>query len=262
MQCEHVQRELVGFIHGALSPHECAAIEAHLSSCEACAGEATAMKQMGDMLSRGLKEWVDQGVCPPDVAARIEWSLRSVRQRPWWQRWPAVAGAAASVAAVLIVVLATQPQLAQQMASVPLIGALAAQLIDPDIEFHLDPDRPVSAALFRPTRTVNLAIAAESVGATLTVDRVATDQKLLRVEYTITGDLVLPADKAELVPKLQSSAGPVPLHSLTADSRAGQIRFVAYFDAVPEGEKLSLTVPALYTKENVQKGPWTVTFAN
>lgn len=262
MQCEHVQRELVAYSHGKLSPQERAAIETHLSSCEARAEEALAMKQMGDMLSKGLKDWVDQGVCPADLAERIELSLRSARQRPWWQRWPAVVGAAASVAVIFIVVLATQPQLAQQMASVPFIGALAAQLVDPDVELHLNPDRPVSAALFRPTRTVDLDAAAEGEGAMLTVERVATDQKLLRVQYTVTGNLALPAEKVLLVPKLTSSTGPVTFHSLTADRRGAEIRFVAYFDAVPEGEKLSLTVPTLYTEENVRKGPWTVSFTN
>lgn len=262
MPCEHVERELVAYNLGTLSPQERAAIEAHLSNCEACAGEALAMNHMGEMLSKGLKDWVDQGVCPPDVAERIELSLRAVRQRPWWQRWPAMVGVAASAAAIFIVLVATQPQLAQQMASVPLVGALAAQLADPDVELHLDPNRPVSAALFRPTRTVDLATVVESEGVTLTVARVATGQQLLRIQYTITGELVLPADQVFLVPKLTSSAGSIPLHSLTADRRSGEIRFVAYFDAVPEGEKLTLTVPALSTPENLQKGPWTVSFTN
>lgn len=263
MQCEQVQRELVGYQHGTLSPQERAAIEAHLSSCEACAEEATAMKEMGDMLSKGLKDWVDQGVCPSDLAERIELSLRSARQRPWWQRWPAMVGAAASVAAVFIVVLATQPQLAQQMASVPLLGALAAQLVDPDVEIHIDPNQPVSAALFRPTRTVDLAAEGASEETVLTVERVATDNKLMRVQYTIKGEnLVLPAAEIELVPTLSGATGPVQFHSLTAERRGSAIRFIAYFDAVPEGEKLSLTAPVLYTEKNTKKGPWTASFTN
>jgi hypothetical protein len=263
MSCERVQRELTPYLHGTLSPQERAAIEAHLSSCEACAEEATAMKEMGDLLSKGLKEWVDNGVCPADLAERIELSLRSARQRPWWQRWPAVLGAAATVAAIFIVVLATQPHLAQEMASVPLIGALAAQLINPDVEVNVDPNQQVTAALFRPTRTVDLAVATDSEGATLTVERVASDSKLLRVQYTIKGaGLVLPAEKMMLVPKLESSAAAVPFHSLTADRKGDEIRFVAYFDVVPAGEKLSLTVPALSTEAGTKKGPWTVSFTN
>lgn len=263
MQCEHVQRELVAFQHGKLSPQERAAIDAHLSSCEACAEEATAMNETTDLLSKGLKDWVNQGVCPPDVAERIELSLRSARQRPWWQRWPAMVGAAASVAAVFIVVLATQPQLAQQMASAPLIGALAAQLADPDVELHTDPQQPVTAKLFRPTRTVDLNTETVSDGVTLTVVRVATDTQLLRVQYKIRGeDLVLPAEKILLWPKLSSEAGPVVGHSLTADQRGSEIHFVVYFDAVPEGEKLTLTVPALVTENGTKKGPWTASFTN
>lgn len=263
MQCEHVQRELVAYHHGSLSPQERAAIDAHLSQCEACAGEATAMKEMGDLLSRGLRDWVDQGVCPIDVAERIELSLRSAHQRAWWQRWPTVAGVAATVAAVFIVVLVTQPQMAQQMASVPLIGALAAQLINPDVEVHIDPNQPVSAALFRPTRTVDLVTQTEADGILLTVERVASDSKLLRVQYTIKGEaLLLPEQKILLVPKLNTAAVPVPFHSLTADRKGNEIRFVAYFDAVAEGEKLTLTAPALTNESGAKKGPWTVPFTN
>lgn len=263
MQCEHIQRELIAFYHGKLSPQERAAIQAHLSSCEACAEEATAMNEMGDLLSKGLKDWVNQGACPPDVVERIERSLRAIRRRPWWQRWPAVVGAAAAVAAVLIVVLASQPQIAQQMASMPLIGALAAQLVDPDVEIQLNPQRPVAAKLFRPTRTVDLNIAATADGVTLTLVRVAADSELLRVQYVIQGEgLVLPADRTLLVPTLDNKAGPIPVRSLAADRRGDEIHFVVYFDAISEGEKLTLTVPALMTEDGGRKGPWTVNFTN
>ncbi|MFZ5816788.1 MAG: hypothetical protein ACOY93_16065 [Bacillota bacterium] len=221
------------------------------------------MKQMGELLSKGLKDWVEQGVCPPGLAQRIEMSLQSARRRPWWQRWPAMAGVAATAAAVFVVILASQPQLAQQMASVPLIGALAAQLIDPDVEIQTDPKRPVTAALFRPTRTVDLAAQTESGGALLTVERVATDSQFLRVQYTIKGsDLVLPAEEILLVPKLTRPAGPVPFQGLTADRKGDEIRFVAYFEVVPEGEKLQLVAPALLTTTGEKKGPWSVEFTN
>lgn len=263
MQCEHVQRELIAYHDDKLSPQERATIEAHLASCEACAEEASGMTKMRDLLSRGLREWVDQGVCPSDVAERIELSLRSARHRPWWQRWPAVMGAAATVAAVFIVVLATQPQLAQQMASVPLIGALAAQLVDPDVEIHINPQQKVAAALFRPTRTVDLNSQTTLEGNTLTLERVATDGKLLRIQYTIKGEgLVLPTEKGLLWPQLSNAAGPIQVHSLTADRRGDEIHFVAYFDAVTEGEKLILTLPALPTGGGQQKGPWAVIFTN
>ena len=223
------------------------------------------MTKMGNLLSKGLRDWVDQGVCPGDVAERIEMSLRSARQRPWWQRWPAVIGAAASVAAIFIVVLATQPHLAQQMASIPLIGGLAAQLVDPDIEIYVDPQKKVAASLFRPTRTVDLSTQTTREGTTLTIQRVATDGKLLRVQYTIKGEslVLLTSDgKGLLLPELRNQAGPVQAHSLTADRRGNEIHFVAYFDAVAEGEKLTLTVPALPAGSDRQQGPWTVSFTN
>lgn len=261
MQCEHVQRDLIAYQSGSLSSQECADLEAHLSTCEACTKEATAMKEMGDLLSRGLKEWVDHGVCPPDVAQRIEMSLRTVHQKPKWQRWATFAGVAAVAAAVFVVVAVTQPTLAKQMASVPLIGVLAAQLSDPDIEIHINPQ--TTAALFRPTRTVDLAAKVEAEGAQLSVERVATDGKLMRLQYTITGQgLVLPTDESLVVPSLTASGKPVALQSLTADRKGSTIHFVAYFEAVAEGERLTLTVPPLKAEDGQEKGAWTATFTN
>lgn len=263
MQCEHVRRELVTYQHGTLSTQDRAAIEAHLSSCEACSEEAKAMKEIGDLLSRGLRDWVDQGVCPPQVAERIELSIRSIHRRPWWQRWPAVVGTTAAVAVVLVIVLSSQPQWAHQMASVPLLGALATQLVDPDVEIHADPGRPITATLFRPTRTVDLAAGAEIGGVTLTVERVATDGKLTRVQYTVEGEgLALPEETAQLAPTLTTAKGEVPFQGLTANRKGEAILFVAYFEAIPAGEKLTLAVPSLTTQKGEQKGPWTVDFAN
>lgn len=262
MLCEHVRRDLMDYHHGRLSPQERAAIEDHLSNCEACTEEATSMKEIGNLLSRGLKDWVDQGTCPSDVAERIERVLKP-RQRSWWQRWPAAAAVAAAAAAVLLVVLSTQPQMANQMASVPLVGALAASLVSPDIEIQVDPRRPVTASLFRPVRTVDMQNVTVANGITITVDRVATDAKMLRVQYTVKGDgLEIPSDQQTLEPRLISSAGPIRFLGLTADRKGEEIRFVAYFEAVPEGERLTLTVPALAIQRGDQKGPVTLTFTN
>lgn len=262
MQCEHVQRDLIAYQNGSLSSQECAALEAHLSTCEACTKEANAMKEMGDLLSRGLKEWVDHGVCPPDVAQRIEMSLRTVHQRPKWQRWATFAGVAAVAAAVFVVVVMTQPGLARQMASVPLIGVLAAQLSDPDIEIHINPQ--TATALFRPTRTVDLAAKVEADGAQLSVERVATDGKLMRLQYTITGEgLVLPTDDSLAVPTLVTAAGKeVALQSLTANWKGDAIHFVVYFEAVAEGEQLTLRVPMFKAADGQEKGAWMATFTN
>ncbi len=263
MQCEQIQRDLVAYQAGSLSPQERAAIEAHLSTCEACAEEAALMKETSELLTKGLKDWVDQGVCPPDIAERIELNLREASGRPWWQRWPALVGVVATVAAVFLVAVATNPDIAHKVASVPLLGAIAAQLASPELDFQVDPQKPVSAALFKPTRTVDLNVTAVQEDATLTVVRVSTDEKLLRVQYSVAGEgLVLGKDELSLIPRLTSPDGPVALQSYTADQKDDEIRFVAYFDAVPAGASLTLTVPSLELRDGGTRGPWQVAFTN
>jgi len=263
MQCEQIQRDLVAYQAGSLSAQERATIEAHLSTCEACAGEAALMKETSELLTKGLKDWVNNGVCPPGVAERIELSLRQASGRPWWQRWPAVVGVVATVAAVFIVAIATSPEVAHRVASVPLLGAIAAQLAGPELELQVDPQKPVTAALFKPTRTVDLSVTAGADGASLVVERLSTDEKLLRVQYTVRGKgLVVGSDKLSLVPKLTGPEGPIALHSYTADQKGDEIRFVAYFDAVPAGSTLKLTVPLVDVEGGGALGPWEVSFTN
>lgn len=264
MRCDQVRRELAAYMYGSLSAQERVELEAHLSSCEACSGEANELNEIGDLLSRGLKEWTKQGICPPEVAERIEQSVRSLRRRPWWRRWPVVVGAAAAAAClVFVVVVSSQPMLAHQMASVPILGALAAQLAAPDVVLHVDPKKPVTATLFRPVRTVDLAAEAEAGGVRLQVERVSSDLKLLRVQYTIRGGgLKLPARAADLAPQLTAGAGALAFQGLVADRRGEAIQFIAYFEAAPEGEQLTLTVPPLVTETGEEKGPWVLQFTN
>lgn len=261
MQCEHVQRELIAHLHGEVTPQEHAAIEQHLSECEACAEEANAMKETGDLLSRGLKEWVDQGTCPPEVLERIQLSILPARPNRW-RRWSMVVGSVAAVA-VLLVVLVGQPQIAEQMASVPLLGALAAQLVDPDVEISIGSQQSVTAALFRPTRTVNLATAADEANQILTVRRVATDGQVMRIQYTVKGkDLLLPTEKEALIPEVSTQGGPITCQRLSADRRTDGIRFTLDCEAVAPGEEVTLTVPSL-PREGAEPLPeMTATFTN
>lgn len=264
MRCDQVRRELVAYMYGSLSAQERAELEEHLSTCEACSGEANELNDIGDLLSRGLKEWTKQGICPPDVAERIELSVRSLRRPPWWRRWPVVAGAVAAAAClVFVVVVARQPLLAQHMASVPILGALAAHLAAPDVVLQVDPKKPVTGTLFRPVRTVDLSAEAESGGVRLLVERVSSDLKLLRVQYSIHGEgLKLPAQTSDLTPQLVAGAGELGFQGLIADRRGDTIQFIVYFEAVPAGERLTLTVPPLVTETGEEKGPWVLEFTN
>ncbi|MBP2020010.1 hypothetical protein J2Z79_003457 [Symbiobacterium terraclitae] len=221
------------------------------------------MKEMGDKLSQGLKAWVDQGSCPPDVAARIESSLKAVSHRPAWRRWAAAIVPVAAAAAVLLVALSTQPHVAYQLASVPLLGPLAARLAEPDVELHLDPQQRMTAALFRPTRTVKLSETVEGGGLTLVVTSAATGDKVTRIAYTVRGEgLVLPDGREALMPTASTAAGPLTCRSLTADQRRDGIHFQLYCDAVPAGEEVTLTLPPLPKEDGGTFPALTATFTN
>lgn len=263
MQCEQIQTELIAYLHGTLSPQERAAIEAHLMQCEACSEEADAMKDISDKLSQGLKEWVNQGVCPPEVAERIQLSLRGEGRRSAWRRLGIAAASVAAVAAVLLFALSTQPQYAQQLASVPVLGALAAQLLEPDLEIHLNPQQHMTAALFRPSRSVKLQVTESEGGLSLTITSVATGESATRIGYTLQGEgLVLPEEQEALVPAVSTQAGPLTCQSLTADQRRGEIRFELYCEPVPAGEEISLTLPELPREDGGTFPSLTATFTN
>jgi len=263
MQCEQIQSELMAYLHGTLSPQERAAVEAHLMQCSACSEEANAMKDIGEKLSQGLKEWVNQGVCPPEVAERIQLSLKGAGRRSGWRRAVVAVASVAAVAAVFLVALSTQPQFAHQVASVPFLGALAAQLIQPDIEIHLDPDQRMTAALFRPSRSVKLNVTESGGGLRLTITSVATGESATRIGYTVQGEgLVLPEDEAALLPVVATQAGPLTCRSLTADQKRGEVRFELYCEPVPAGEEISLTLPELPRESGGTFPSLTATFTN
>lgn len=221
------------------------------------------MKEMGDKLSQGLKAWVDRGAVPPEVAARIETSLKAVSHRPAWRRWAAAIVPVAAAAAVLLVALSTQPQVAYQLASVPLLGPLAARLAEPDLEFHVDPQQRMTAALFRPTRTVKLNETAEGGGLTLVITSAATGEKATRIAYTVRGEgLLLPEDREALMPNASTAAGPLACRSLTADQGRDGIHFQLYCDPVPAGEEVTLTVPPLPREGGGSFPALTATFTN
>jgi anti-sigma factor RsiW len=174
MQCDEIQQDLLAFLDGTLPPDRRAAVERHLASCQACSKEAAAMQDVGDRLSRGLKQWVDEGVCPPDLKDRIELSLRPMHKRqPWYRAWPAYVGAVAA-AAVLVVLLGSQMDLSHQVASIPLVGTLAAQLFYPSADMQVD---DVSTK-----RPADVLISTEHDGLKLEVYRVLSTAEDLRVQ--------------------------------------------------------------------------------
>nr|PZN71711.1 MAG: hypothetical protein DIU55_08175 [Bacillota bacterium] len=234
MQCEQIQSQLMAYLFGTLPQQERAAIEAHLMQCEACSEEANAMRDIGDRLSQGLKEWVNQGVCPPEVAARIQASLRSEIRRSTWRRTAAVLASVAAVAAVVLI-------------------AASARLLDPDLEIHLNPEERMTGALFR--KSVD--------GLRLTIISVATSESATRIDYTVEGEgLVLPAEEAALRPQVSTPSGPLTCPSLTVDQQRGAIRFELHCEPVPKGETITLTLPELPRRSGGTFPSITATFTN
>lgn len=259
MQCERVRLELQAYLGGEIAPGERAKLEAHLTTCQVCSEEARAMKGFGDVLRRGLNDWIDQGSVPPGLRARIEVQIRP-RKKAWWKNWQTSAGLVAA-AAVFMLLFTTQPE---RMASIPFLGMLASQFIAPDFELTVLPGPVQENISQKPARTVQLQnVVAEKHGVTLTVNLIEQVGNLTHLQYTVNG-IALNERLSDPVshPKLSGPKGPVTLLNFSADRRAGAVVFNAYHDTVAPGQALTLTIEGLPVGDQVQQGPWQVTFSN
>lgn len=235
MQCDEIQLDLSVFLNGELPPDRQAAVERHLTTCQACSEEAAAMQDVGDVLSRGLKRWVDQGVCPPELLDRIELSLRPTRKRqPWYRAWPAYAGAVAA-AAILLVVLGSQVDLSHQVASIPLVGTLAAQLFYPSADMQVD-----DVSTKRPT---DVLAKTEHDGLELEVYRVTTTTEAVRVQYALRGaNLDSRANLTRYGARLAGAKGDLKLRNVHVVRDADEVLVEATYEPVLPGQALTLTV--------------------
>jgi hypothetical protein len=241
MQCDQVLLELDLYLRDHLLPEERAAVESHLSSCPACAEEAVAMSEIGERLNSGLKQWVDEGICPPDLMAQIEASIVGARKQPWHRRWPAYASLAAVAAVFLVALVGVRLNFtAGQMASIPFVGSLAAQL--------LYPGEDVPAALPN-AQVVNVEASTEQNQGKLTVHQVATNPYAMRVQYTLKNGKI---DSEVIQPELKGQNGLISLRSLSAKGEGDHVNVIADFDPVAPGQELTLTVG----------GTWQLSFHN
>lgn len=250
MQCEHVQNQLAAYLDGRLSPEEQAEIASHLATCGVCSEEAAFMKQFGERISAGLKDWVAQGAVPAAVMARIEESVRATRKKPWWQRWPAYA----SVAAVLlVVVLGARADLSGQLASLPLVGTVVSQLFRGNDGF--DPSSGIATDL--------------QEGLMLVLLQVTPGDQELRLEYVVRGtNLDALAPENRFTPVLTGPEGQVALRELKASRGKHEVRITAAFAPVPAGQEYLLSIANLPVrnqgtgltggKEILIEGPWQV----
>lgn len=231
MRCDEVQLELEAYLQGQAPPAVSAAIEAHLATCRDCAEEAVIVRDLGRRLSSGLKSWVDHGVCPSELMERIEQRIAPARRRPWWRAWPAYAGVAVVILA--LVVAGAGKELPQGITSIPLLGPVASLLT---------PDQPASVA--------------EHDGVTLEVSTVARDASGLHIQYMLRGPkLDTSADLSEFAPSLRTVSKSVKLKKLTGERKEGEVLVEAHFDPVPVGETPILSVKDL---PGAGAGPWEV----
>lgn len=246
MQCERIRRELPAFVRGDLPPRERAEIEDHLSTCPLCTEEAVAMKGLGETIQHGLKQWVDAGECPPAVVARIEVHIRSAVRRPWWRTWQSSAGLVAAAAAVFLVLLGARPEYAEQMASVPLLGSLAAQFITPDLNVQVAALSTESVVQQKPRRVIDLDVSGTKDGVILTLQKVEIADAFTRLLYVVRGttlDKQVAATAYE--PQLSGPNGAIRLRSYSATQRKDYIQFAAYFDPIPAGQVLTLSLSGI-----------------
>lgn len=255
MLCEQVQLELPAYLHGKMGPEERAAMEGHLSACPVCAGEASAMRQVGERLSDGLKQWVEQGVCPDAVMARIEARLTAGRRRPWWRNWTTVTGAAA--AAVLLLLVLTRSEQLGQMAT--LVGGLASQLVAPEAGV-----RPVQERVADGVRILKYNLADEHDGIHFRLHEVALGEQQSRIHISIRGRSLDPlADAARYAPVLHGPMGPVALRHMEMIRGRGEVVVHAAFEPIPSGQDWRLVLQNLPRQAGGETaGTWEIGFTN
>jgi hypothetical protein len=256
MQCDEIQVELTAYLEGRLPPDEVAAIEQHLSACQTCLEEATAMRDISRMLSKGLKEWANQGVCPPDLMAQLQASIRQPetrqQRRSWWRIWPTYATAVAA-AAVFIVLVASRADLSHQMASIPLVGSLAAHLFYPDADVRVE-----DVSDMHPRQVLAVA---EHDGLTLEVYTATLGADAFRIQYALRGvNLDTAANVNRYEARVTNARGALKLRSLRAARDGDEVLVTANYEPVLPGQALTFTLqnPPLKESAGPQAAAWLV----
>jgi len=259
MQCERARLELVAYVRGDLPSQERADVEAHLSTCPLCAEEAVAMRGLGITVQRGLKHWVDEGDCPPEVLARIELAIRGAARRPWWRTWQASVGAVAAVAAVFFVLLSTRPEFAHQIATVPLLGSIAAQFMTPDLDVQVAALSTESVVQQKPRRVIELDVVSARDDIILALKKVEVGDALTRLHYVVRGVAIDKQVAATAYqPQLIGPTGVVALRGYSASQRKDFIEFTATFDPISTGQAFTLTLASI-PEAITQSVRWSVT---
>ncbi|HYF93415.1 MAG TPA: hypothetical protein VD969_14380 [Symbiobacteriaceae bacterium] len=208
------------------------------------------MRDIGKALSRGLKDWVDEGVCPPELLTRIEVTLRPMRRRAWWQSWPAYAGAVAAVFLVLLVVASRSTDLSQQIASIPLVGGLATNLLYPGTDVEVlnltEPGEPVAST--------------EHDGVRLDAYAPALGTNAVRIQYALRGAVLdSQAGRNRYQAVLSGPNGTIKFRHLTIERTDDEVLVSAEYEPVLPGRALTLTLSNLPVQVPVPPAVWQVT---
>jgi hypothetical protein len=88
MKCTKVQKQLAGYLDGAVRPFERARVQEHLELCGACRGELERYRKLSSLFSRATP-----AAPPPDLVAKIRVAAAQARAaqdapgrlRAWWE---------------------------------------------------------------------------------------------------------------------------------------------------------------------------------
>ncbi len=208
------------------------------------------MKEVGDKVSKGLKEWVNEGICPPELLGEMERTIRAMARPRWWQRWPVVAAAAV---VLLLIVAGTQQDLPGEIASLPLVGSFVTQFWEED---------ETGFAQHEGLGTD------EHDGVAFRVLSLETEGGRLRIACLVRGNrLNMLADPSSFTLTVQGAGGPLEVRPERIVRRQGEVLLEANLDAGKVGDAFTVTLPSVPLNQvdsltgggaHVQKGPWQV----
>lgn len=237
MSCDQVRQDLVAYLNDELPAQNMQSIAAHLTACPACAEEASTLRQMCQRLTEGLRTWVEQGGCPPEVERQIRWALQAEaeadRMHARTITWRTIGTAAAAVAAAVLLVTITPVgglirNITASVGQTEVVGNPRAEV------------RPVGQSL-----TMN--------GISVEVNEVQFTAQETRVLYEVENAGGVSVDELQAV---QLFAGGAPLTLISSPmvkpASGGAVQITATFGAAQAGQPVTLRIERI----GGAHGPW------
>jgi predicted anti-sigma-YlaC factor YlaD len=248
MECEELQRELIAYIQGELSPSNQTAYDAHLANCQSCTQEAASLRQLSSTLKSGLKAWVDAGTCPDNLLEQIANTVHATPRRPWWQRWPGAVAVATAAAVFLGVGLVG---IGPVSGGAPRVDALT-----PAVE-----TRPEGLPVPADTRSVVIDRSMQVKGVTLRLTNLDLGTNAVRLQYRIEGealDLFAEAGAYQVMIRTVGSTAAPSLMAVT--NRDGLVTAEALYPKLQEEAGLTFVLQRVPQQrsawERIWQSPW------